>query len=73
MITDQYLPSNMPLHVAAWERGVNERDIELKSWVVPERIRASVPNREEYTKKIRHARTTGIVGERSCCGRVSLN
>jgi predicted transcriptional regulator len=64
IITDQYLPSNMPLHVAAWERGVKERDIELTSWVVPERIRESVPNREEYTKKIHHARTTGIVEER---------
>lgn len=64
MITDQYLPSNMPLHVAAWERGVTERDIELKSWVVPKRIRESVPNREEYTHKIRHARATGIVEER---------
>lgn len=64
IITDQYLPSNIPLHLAAWERGVKERDIEMKSWVVPERIRDSVPNKEEYIQKIHHARTTGIVEER---------
>ena len=64
MITDQYLPSNMPLHVAAWERGVQERDIEVKGWVVPERIRDSIPHREEITQKIRYARTTGILEER---------
>lgn len=64
VITDQYLPSNIPLHVKAWERGVQERDIEMKSWVVPERIRDSVPHREEYTQKLRHARTTGIIEER---------
>jgi predicted transcriptional regulator len=64
MITDQYLSSNMPLHVAAWERGVQERDIEMKRWVVPERIRDSVPQKEEYTQMLRHARSTGIIEER---------
>lgn len=64
IITDQYLPSNIPLHLDAWERGVKERDIEVKSWVVPERIRESIPNKEEYTQKLQHARTTGTVEER---------
>jgi predicted transcriptional regulator len=61
VITDQYLPSNIPLHLAAYERGVTERDIELRNWIIPQRIRESIP--DEYVQGLDHARAriaTGI-------------
>ncbi len=64
VITDQYLPSNMRLHIAAYERGVRERDIEAKNWVVPKRIKESLRDEEAITQGTRHARTTGMLEER---------
>lgn len=64
VITDQYLPSNMRLHIAAYERGVCERDIEAKNWVVPKRIKESLRDEEAITQGTRHARTTGMLEER---------
>lgn len=64
VITDQYLPSYIPLHIAAWERGVKERDIEVKNWVVPIRIKESVRDEKAYIQRIHHARDTGMLEER---------
>jgi len=64
VITDQYLPSNMRLHIAAYERGVRERNIEAKNWVVPKRIKESLRDEEAITQGTRHARTTGMLEER---------
>jgi predicted transcriptional regulator len=63
VITDQYLPSNMPLHIAAYERGVRERDIEAKNWVVPHRIKESLRDEEAIAQGIHHARATGVLEE----------
>lgn len=62
VITDQYLPSNMVLHIAAYERGVTERDIEVKNWVMPQRIRESIS--DEIAQETHHARATGALEER---------
>jgi predicted transcriptional regulator len=64
VITDQYLPSNMRLHIAAYERGVRERDIEAKNWVVPQRIKDSLRDEEAIAQGTRHARATGVLQER---------
>jgi predicted transcriptional regulator len=64
VITDQYLPSNMRLHIAAYERGVRERDIEAKNWVVPQRIKDSLRDNEAIAQGTRHARATGVLEER---------
>jgi predicted transcriptional regulator len=64
VITDQYLPSNLTLHLAAHKRGVHERDIELKSWVVPQRIKESLRNEEDLVQGIRQARATNVLQER---------
>ncbi|MCW4041862.1 MAG: ArsR family transcriptional regulator [Candidatus Bathyarchaeota archaeon] len=64
VITDQYLPSNMRLHIVAYERGVRERDIEAKNWVVPTRIKESLRDEEAIAQGTRHARATGLLQER---------
>ena len=64
VITDQYLPSNMSLHIAAYERGVRERDIEAKNWVVPQRIKESLRDEEAIAQGIHHARATAVLEER---------
>ena len=64
VITDQYLPSNMPLHIAAYERGVHERDIEAKNWVVPKRIKETLRDEAAIAQSTRHARATGMLEER---------
>jgi hypothetical protein len=63
VITDQYLPSNIPLHLAAYERGVTERDIELRNWIIPQRIQESIP--EEHAQGLDRARASGILEERT--------
>jgi predicted transcriptional regulator len=64
VITDQYLPSNMRLHIAAYERGIRERDIEAKNWVVPKRIKESLRDEEAIAQGTRQARATGSLEER---------
>ena len=62
VITNQYLPSNMPLHRKAYERGVKERNIEPKDWVVPARILERIS--EEISQNIIQMRATGVLEER---------
>jgi predicted transcriptional regulator len=63
VITDQHLPSHTMLHRKAYERGVKERDIEPKDWVVPAKLveRVSEEIGQDYFNQMR---STGVLEER---------